>query len=235
MDVGFGRRVGIARDSGSDTPLVPMMESAEPGQGDHLGIAGRPELNGTMRGCLLPEIVMGPVVVIVGEVLLEDAFQMSLVENDHAIETFSSDGSDKALHVRALPWASWRDQDIFYSHSLDPIPEDIAVDAVPVSEQVFRRCLPGKGLDDLLRGPLGSWIGGDIEIQDSPAVVAKDDQNVDQPEGDRVGHEEVDRNEGHEVISQEGHPGLRGSPWRLSDAFQIPGHGAFMDLKAKEE
>jgi len=64
MDVDCGRRVWIARDSGSDTPLVPMMESAEPGQGDHLGIAGRPELNGTMRGRLLPETVMGPVIMV---------------------------------------------------------------------------------------------------------------------------------------------------------------------------
>jgi len=56
---------------------------------------------------------------------------------------------------------------------VDAVLEDVAIDSVPVSEQVFRRGVPGKGLEDLQSSPLGGGIGGDIEIQDSPAVMAE--------------------------------------------------------------
>jgi len=62
-----------------------MMEAAEPGQSDDLGTFAGLRPDEPAGGRLLPEIVMGPVVVVVGEVLLEYAPQMPLIQDDHVI------------------------------------------------------------------------------------------------------------------------------------------------------
>ena len=46
---------------------------------------------------------MRPAVLIVGEVLGEDAFQMSFVQDDHAVQTFSAYGADDAFAIGILP------------------------------------------------------------------------------------------------------------------------------------
>ena len=85
LDLDCGRHVGGSGHSSSDAPFVPVMKTAEPGQRDHLRIIGRPWLNGTTGGSLLAQIVVGPVVMVVGEVFLEDALQMPFVEDNHVI------------------------------------------------------------------------------------------------------------------------------------------------------
>ena len=155
LDLDCGRHVGGSGHSSSDAPFVPVMKTAEPGQRDHLRIIGRPWLNGTTGGSLLAQIVVGPVVMVVGEVFLEDASQMAFVQDDHVVQALPSDGSDEALDVGRLPGTSEGDQKLFNAHVVDAVLEDIAIDSVSVSEQVFRRGVPGKRLDDLLSRPLG--------------------------------------------------------------------------------
>ena len=148
LDLANGRHLGGAVHSGSDTPLVSMMKAAEPGQRDDHGILGGLGLDEPAGGCLLSEIVMGPVVVVVGEVFLQDALQMGLSQDDHVVEALSSDGSNDTFDVGTLPWAPWRDQELVNAHTFDPFLEDIAIDAVPVSQQVLRRSIPRESLDD---------------------------------------------------------------------------------------
>jgi len=83
---------------------------------------------------------------------------MSLIQKDHAIEAFPSDGSDDALDERRLPRTTEQDQELVRTYSLDPIFEDIPVDFVSVPEEIFRRGIPGKRLGDLLSSPLRSQM-----------------------------------------------------------------------------
>ena len=46
---------------------------------------------------------MGSRPVVVGLVRAEDAPQVSLVENDHVVETLPPDGADDAFRVGVLP------------------------------------------------------------------------------------------------------------------------------------
>jgi hypothetical protein len=41
--------------------------------------------------------------MVVAEVVLEESLPVTLVENDHVIETISPDRADEPLNVRALP------------------------------------------------------------------------------------------------------------------------------------
>jgi len=48
----------------------------------------------------------------------------------------------------------------------------------------------------------------DAEGEQLPAIMAKDNQAIEQLEADRRNHEDVDRHNGRGVISQEGLPRL---------------------------
>jgi len=77
--------VSGSRKSSSDAPLTSMMEAAEPGQSDDLGTFAGLRLDEPAGGRLFPKAVMGPVLVVIGEVFLEDALQMPLIQDDHVI------------------------------------------------------------------------------------------------------------------------------------------------------
>ena len=184
------------RDSCGLPPLRSMMKSTESGKCDNLGIANaeRGARNAESRSQRVPRgVCVFP---------FESGFRvpsspfrvgmMPFVKDDHMVEAFPSDGSDDTLHERRLPRTPRRDAKWFDAHVLDLIVEGITVDSIPISEQVFRRSVPGKCLDNLLGGPLGGGIGCDIGIHDSPAIVTQDDEDVEKSERHGVDHKEVD-------------------------------------------
>jgi hypothetical protein len=93
-----------------------------------------------------------------------------------------------------LPGTPWSNLDLFDAHVLDSLLECRAVDRVPISEQIAGRCLPGKRVDDLLRGPLGRGVFRHIEVHDAPAVMGQDDEHKEHPEGYSGHREKIARN-----------------------------------------
>ena len=61
------------------------MKTTEPGQRDHVGTIGGLGLHETSGRRVLPQIVAGSVIMVVGDVVLEDAFQMPFVQDDHLV------------------------------------------------------------------------------------------------------------------------------------------------------
>jgi len=53
----------------------------------------------------------------------------------------------------------------------------ISIDGIAITQQVFRRRLPGKGFDKLLRRPLGSWMLRHIKVDNPPSIMAQDDEH----------------------------------------------------------
>ena len=66
----------------------------------------------------------------------------------------------------------------------------------------------GKGLPDLLRGPGCGRMSGDVEVENTPAVVGEDHEAEEKPEGGRGDDEEVAGCRGAKVIPKKGAPGL---------------------------
>jgi hypothetical protein len=58
---------------------------------------------------------------------------MRLVDDDHVIETFSSDRADQTFDVRILPRTRRRGDDLGDAHASQSPLEDVAVDAVSIS------------------------------------------------------------------------------------------------------
>jgi hypothetical protein len=88
------------------------------------------------------------------------------------------------------------------------LPEDVAIDRVPIAEEVGWRGVVRKRLHDLLGGPGGGRMLGDVEVDDpSPIVGEHDEDEEDAPP--RGGHgEEIEGDEVPDVVGEERAPAL---------------------------
>ncbi len=124
-------------------------------------------------------------VVIVVEISGNDTPEMAFVQNDEMIEAIAAQGSDEPLHERVLPRTAWCAEDLFDPHTLDPPLKCAAVDRIAIAEEVFRRAVPWDGFDDLLARPLSRRILSDVEVQNLPSRMCKDNQDEEELESDR--------------------------------------------------
>ncbi len=122
---------------------------------------------------------------------------MPLVEDDHVVETLTSNGADHPFDQWILPRGARGGKDLLHSETIDATVEVRSVGLVSVSYQVPRRCIPWKSIDHLLRRPLGGRMFGDIEMNDTATVVAKDDEDEQNSEGCGRQSEKVER---HQVL-----------------------------------
>ena len=102
MSVVFPGAVGI-RGGGwrSGGAAVLVMEPAEMRKSDDVARVRR--MNGPWLRALLAQRQMSSRCVVEDHVRMNHATQMSFVENDVVVKTFSPNRSDKPLHVRILP------------------------------------------------------------------------------------------------------------------------------------
>jgi hypothetical protein len=116
-------------------------------------------------------------VVVVGNVVLEDAPKMRFSENDQVIDALASNRPDDSLSVRVLPGGSRSGDNLSYAHSLNSCTEGGSIDRIAVAQEIAgNQGVARKGLDHLLYRPLGSWMRSDVEMHNAPAVVGEDDE-----------------------------------------------------------
>src|SRR5215475_2453147 len=156
---------------------------------------------------------------------------MPLVEHNDVIEAFPANRPDDAFGEGILPGRSRGDEDLAHPEAFHPPDEDIAVDRVPVAEQVFGRGLFREALDKLVGGPGGRGVVGGVDMDEFSPVVSKDQESEEQLEGEGGHDEEVDSDNLADVCLQGGPP-RRGWPWR--GAPHVLGNGEFGDLIAEK-
>ena len=123
---------------------------------------------------------------------------MLLVEDDHMVEALASNGADHPFDEWILPRGARCGKDLLHSETIDATIEVRSVGLVSVPYQVPRRRVPWKSIDHLLRRPLGRRMFGDIEMNDTATVVAKDDEDEQNFEGCGRQSEKVKR---HQVVA----------------------------------
>jgi hypothetical protein len=196
----FGWDISPGWRSGG-APLVPMVQAADLGRLDHLtGVGGR---DGAGVGRIFHEGQMGPRAVVVNEVGREDSVQMSLAEDDYMVETLAADRSDQALDEGVLPRGTGCAHDLGDAHAFEAAAKGRAVNAVAIPHQVLGGGVVGKCFDDLLCGPSGRGVLGDVEVQYASAVMGEDKEDKEDAEGGGRDGEEVDRGEGPQMIVEE--------------------------------
>src|SRR5215510_8513852 len=135
---------------------------------------------------------------------------MALAEDDHVIETFLADRTDKTLSVRVLPRRSRRGDDLGDPHRSNAMTECRTIRLVSVPQQIARCSVPGKGLGHLAGEPVLRGIWRDRKVDNSSAVDAQHNQGVEQPERRGGDYEHVNRRNVWKVVPQEASPGRGG-------------------------
>ena len=125
------------------------------------------------------------------------------------VQAFAPHAADQAFHIRILPRAPWRRDDLFHAHRRHGRAERLPVCAVPVADQVPRRRAPRECLSDLLCDPRHRRVRRDTEMHDLAALVVEHDEPEQEVERGRGDHEEIDRRQAIGVICKECPPRLR--------------------------
>lgn len=132
---------------------------------------------------------------------------MGLVENNHVVEEFAAQGPNHSFHERILPRTSRCDPDFFDPAVGQEGSEAAPVDGIVVADQVTGRRIEGKSFADLLLDPDRAGVGRDPEVDDLAALVTKDDEVVQDSEGESGYGQKVDGRQSPDVVVQERAPG----------------------------
>ena len=152
--------------------------------------------------------------VVVREVTAQQTSEMPFVDHDDLIEAFPSNRPDDALGEGILPGRSRSDEDLACPQAFHPPCEHVAVDSVPIAEQVLGRGLFREALDQLVGGPGGGWVVGDVEMDEFSTVVSQDQEPEEPAEGEGGDDEEVEGDNITDVRLKEGVP-RRGESRRM--------------------
>ncbi len=71
---------------------------------------------------------------------------MPLAQDNHVVETLTTNGSDEPFDERVLPQRTWRRQNLLDLEPRDTPVEVRSVDLISVPQQVTRRRVPGNGV-----------------------------------------------------------------------------------------
>ena len=80
---------------------------------------------------------------------------MSWVEDKDVVQAFAPNRTDQPFDVRRWPGRARSDPDRFQAQSYGAAPEFQTVNAIAVTEQIFRRRGKGKRFTKSLDGPVG--------------------------------------------------------------------------------
>ena len=151
-----------------------MMEAADLGNDYHS--PHRAPLHRSWLGGIFLERQMSPAGMIVVDVLSQDSPEVSLVEDDHVVETLAPNASNQPFDVRILPRRARRRPNLVDADSCDALAEVPIIDSISLSQHEARSTLPGKGIDNLLGGPLCRRAVCGIEVSDPSPIVTKNDE-----------------------------------------------------------
>jgi hypothetical protein len=124
-------------------------------------------------GALVVERLMRAGGVVVREVPAQQAAEVAFVDHDDVIEAFASNRADDALSEGILPGGARGNEDLAHPQSRHPPCEHIAVDRVPIAEQILGCGLFREALDQLVGSPGGGGVVGDVDMDEFSTVVRR--------------------------------------------------------------
>jgi hypothetical protein len=79
-----------------------------------------------------------------------------LAKHNDMVKAIPPDRTDEPLRISVLPWRPRRNRPIPYAHCSKTSDEGIAIDAIPIANDISWRLLPAVGLGALTGNPLGT-------------------------------------------------------------------------------
>jgi hypothetical protein len=87
------------------------------------------------------------------------------------IEALTTDTPDQPLDVRILPRTPGSNQYFFNAHVPHPLPKGGGIDVVPITQQIAWCFVSWEGVNDLLGGPRGGGVLGDVDMHHAAAFM----------------------------------------------------------------
>jgi hypothetical protein len=184
-----------------------MVQAADFPERDHVTLGDVLHASGRWRIFLQREMCAR--FVIVRKIAGQDSAQMLLAEYHHVVQAVAPDGSNQPLCIRVLPGTGRSRPDLADTHASDSLAERLTVDRIAIAQQPAGRRVIRKRLNDLLRGPGGRRMLRDVEVNDPPALMEKDDDDEQDSTRDGRYGEEIHRAQRRDVIREECSPCLR--------------------------
>src|SRR5438105_1733144 len=149
---------------------------------------------------------MGPVLVVVADVLAHQTFQMPLVEHYYIAKQVTSAITYPAFGNAVLPWASEAGSlrlDARDCYGADNFPVEVRGS---VEIQIARRRIIWECPAKMLRYPLAARMTGHAAVENAPPVMRDDEETVEHAEGQRRHGKEIHRGDRLSVVAQKGLP-----------------------------
>ena len=137
---------------------------------------------------------------------------MPLAEHDDAVKAIPPDRTDQPLRISVLPWRSRCDRPIPYAHRSKAADGDVAIDTIPIANNVSWRLLPSICLGALTGNPFRAWMCRYAQPQNLTAAMPQNHISIQQAERDRRDHEQIHRCDAVGMIAKKGLPALRWWP-----------------------
>src|SRR5215471_13803788 len=164
----------------------------------------------------------------------EQALQVPLVESNHMVQQLAAAAPHPTLGDTILPGTFERGPYGFYLQASNGCRDLGPVFCAPVMDEKSGSRLERERLPQLLDDPTACRVLRDVEMQDTPAIVADDKEAVEDAEAD-LGHgEEVHGRNRFPVIPKKGAPALGwlGIPW---NSLHAAGDASLGYLEAQHE
>src|SRR5271169_7252257 len=171
-------------------------------------------------------------VIIIGSIGLKDPAQMGLAQDDEVVHTLAPDRSDQPFGEAILPRRRRCNRLVPDAHGTQSAGNAGAIDAIPITQQIFRRLVPGKCLSYLVCDPCRRWVCGDVDPDKVPAVQPNNDEGIKQVEPDGWDNEQIHRRDIRRMIMQKGAPSLA---WRPTPPNHVFCDAGLCDFKSELE
>ena len=155
---------------------------------------------------------------------------MPLTEHNNVVKALPSDRADKSFSTSVLPWGTWRRRSIANTDRSKSSDEYLAIDAVPVTDQIAGSLFPATCFGELICDPFCSRMRCDAKPQNLPAAMPHDQEAVEQTKRDCRDDEEIHRRDAVGVITEKCFPTLGRRP---STRGHILSYAGLADIDAE--
>jgi len=209
-----------------------MMQSAQYRHGHDAAARAAGDVSYASGGRLYCQPDKSAILVVIADVLVHQAFQMALVQNDYVVKQIAPTVADEALGDAVLPRTLEGSAHRFCAEDFHG-PDDFIIEGgVAVVDQIFGRGVIGEGIAQLLGNPGAGWMAGDVEVQHAAPVMSNDEEAGEHAESQCRHGEKIHRRNRFTMIVEECHPPIRrfGIPRRFPHPAQ---HGSLRKIESQ--
>jgi hypothetical protein len=141
----------------------------------------------------LPQSEMRAALVVVANILREQAFQVAFVDCDDVIQEITAATPYPALCHSILPRTFERSADRIHAQGSNRCGDFQSILGIRIKDDESRSGSKWKRFSQLLDNPQACRMLCDIEVQDAPTIVTDDEEAIEHAEGDRRNSGEVHR------------------------------------------